>query len=192
MQIGKVLFEAQKTNRHALMEGQVLNEPLKSVFMLGVTLTLQCFHLQSPVYSMLAASAGPLSFRYSTIKTSQRHARQLLQHRLHPRRAGPMQRCMAFDVTLITPEGEKKIQCDEGTLILDAADEAGLDLPYSCRSGSCGTCAAKLASGDMSQIEQVSLSSSGRTATCLVVWLADRHAPGLRKHWRKVLLCYTG
>ena len=119
---------------------------------------------------MLATSAGPLSFRHITIKASQRHARQLLQRRLQPRRAKLVQKCTAFDVTLMTPEGEKKIQCDEDTLILDAADEAGLDLPYSCRSGSCGTCAAKLASGDMSQIEQVSCAiGPGRTATFLVV-----------------------
>ena len=133
---------------------------------------------------MFATSAGPSSFRHTTIKASQRHARQLSQRRVQPRRAGWLHRCMAFDVTLITPEGEKKIQCDEGTLILDAADEAGLDLPYSCRSGSCGTCAAKLASGDMSQIEQVICAiGPGRTATCLVVWLTDRHAlgPNLRK-----------
>ena len=66
---------------------------------------------------------------------------------------------MAFTITLDTPQGEKQIQCDDSTYILDAADEAGLDLPYSCRSGSCGTCAAKLTSGDMSQIDQVEITA---------------------------------
>lgn len=101
---------------------------------------------------MLATLAAPFSSRYSTSHGFQRHAS--LQRHLQPRPAALGQRCMAFDVTLVTPEGEKTIQCDESTLLLDAADEAGLDLPYSCRSGSCGTCAAKIESGDISKIEQ--------------------------------------
>ncbi|KAL3141529.1 Ferredoxin [Trebouxia sp. C0010 RCD-2024] len=103
---------------------------------------------------MQITSATPLGSRYSTINGSHRHARQSLQRRLQPRQATWSQKCTAFHVTLITPEGEKTIQCDDSTLLLDAADEAGLDLPYSCRSGSCGTCAAKLEGGDMSKVEQ--------------------------------------
>ena len=72
-----------------------------------------------------------------------------------PRRT--LTRPSAFSVTLDTPEGQKKIECDESTYILDAADDAGLDLPYSCRSGTCGTCAAKLTEGDMSLIDQVQI-----------------------------------
>lgn len=115
---------------------------------------------------MLATLAVPLSSRYSTSHGFQRHAS--LQRHLQPRPAALGQRCMAFDVTLVTPEGEKTIQCDESTLLLDAADEAGLDLPYSCRSGSCGTCAAKIESGDISKIEQVSYDiCPDRSASCL-------------------------
>lgn len=104
------------------------------------------------------------------------HAKQLLQRRSKSRQTGSVQRCMAFDVTLVTPEGKKTIQCDESTAILDAADEAGLDLPYSCRSGSCGTCAAKLESGDMSQISQVSYEISPSRAATLYITSAHQQS----------------
>jgi ferredoxin len=84
-----------------------------------------------------------------------RHATLALTSRRQPARNVLRTRPMAFTITLDTPDGEKKIECDEDTYILDAADEAGLDLPYSCRSGSCGSCAAKVASGDISQVDQV-------------------------------------
>ncbi len=39
--------------------------------------------------------------------------------------------------------------CDRDETVLNAAQRAGYELPYSCRKGVCGTCKCKLASGDV-------------------------------------------
>lgn len=46
---------------------------------------------------------------------------------------------------------EVVVEVPEDTYLLDAADEAGLELPSTCRGGICGTCVGRVVKGTVDQ-----------------------------------------
>ncbi len=58
-----------------------------------------------------------------------------------------------YQVTFITEGRETKVAVPDDQYLLDAAVEAGLDLPYMCLQGWCTTCAGKRLEGKVDQSE---------------------------------------
>lgn len=55
-------------------------------------------------------------------------------------------------MTFVVAGGKEiTIQVKKSEYILDAGLEAGLELPYTCRSGICGACVGKVVAGEVDQ-----------------------------------------
>ncbi|QKI89698.1 2Fe-2S iron-sulfur cluster-binding protein [Thiomicrorhabdus xiamenensis] len=74
----------------------------------------------------------------------------------------------------ITVIGQGECEFDGQFSMLEALDESGFDMPYSCRGGNCGACRVKLVSGEVEEIQTpIYETGEGEILTCSVIPLND-------------------
>ncbi|MDX1796904.1 MAG: 2Fe-2S iron-sulfur cluster-binding protein [Hydrogenovibrio sp.] len=70
--------------------------------------------------------------------------------------------------------GQGECEFDGQFSLLECLDEAGFDMPYSCRGGNCGACEVRLVSGSVEMIQDAVYETQGQDIlTCSTIPTTD-------------------
>ncbi|MGA3197691.1 MAG: iron-sulfur cluster-binding domain-containing protein [Terriglobales bacterium] len=75
----------------------------------------------------------------------------------HPREGRPME-------TVVFMHSGKICQASAGSTLLDLAEKNGVQIPYGCRQGNCGTCATRVLSGPVQMDVEAGLTAEQKNA----------------------------
>jgi ferredoxin-NADP reductase len=75
----------------------------------------------------------------------------------HPLEARPVE-------TIVFTHSEKVCQASAGSTLLDLAEKNGVQIPYGCRQGQCGTCATRVLSGTVQMDVEAGLTAEQKNA----------------------------
>jgi len=89
---------------------------------------------------------------------------------------------MTFEIRIA--DSDVQFPAQAGQTVLDAALKAGIELPYSCRKGVCGTCAAGVLSGQVQGPARTQATPEGQHLLCVCTPQSDLRIAPLG--WRRI------
>lgn len=90
------------------------------------------------------------------------------------------------DVHIIIDDQSHQISLQAGEFILDAAEREGFDPPYSCQSGVCTTCKAKLLHGEVNMENNLGLGADEIAEGYILTCISTPKTAGVKISWDDV------